>query len=303
MGTPAPIKRASFLPEDMKEGSGLFDNVRAILTGGKFTKEAPDNYTADGNPIYGVPTFRIVAEKIDGETDEDYKARINVSQSYSLGAKAGDDFTISEDGDYLIPNNDDVGIRKDCKFGTLTASMFGEGVPKTIMGDFAWSKVMGLDGQWKRIADKERTFAEEKSARKGQKSKFPPSTLCLVKLYAMPGEVAVSKPNGRTADVAVAATPATPAATSAAAIVDSGDLDADTTTVLEAVLTDKKKPIQRSQLTLLLSRKAKAGNHPQYNAIAKRGAEEAFLVELADAGFVVYDPAANPQVVSLPAAA
>ncbi len=295
------VKRASFATEDMKEGSSLFDNVRGVVVAGKFTKEAPDNYTADGNPIFAVLKLRLALEKTEGESDEDHAARINQAQSYSCGAQSGDNFTISPDGDYLIPNTDESAIRKDCKFGTLATSLQREGVSKTVMADFAFSKIVGLDGQWKRIADKERTFAEERQARggPGKKKSFPPSTLCLVKLYALSGETAATKPNGK-AKSAIETAPA--GSTAPAADVSGEDLDTETFGFLEGVLKTaaaKGKTVQRSQLTLLLSRAAAAS--PNKQAIARRGPEEAFLASMVATDLINYDPAASPQVVSLAA--
>src|SRR3990167_3467730 len=117
----ATPKYASQVPEDMKEGTGLFDNVNAHITNIQFTKTPPENYQADGNPIYSDVSFLI-----DGEgPEEDRKA----GQSYSLGAKAGDNFTISPDGYGLIPNNDDAELRKDSKWGTFVTSLAKEGMP------------------------------------------------------------------------------------------------------------------------------------------------------------------------------
>lgn len=273
------VKRASFAVEDMSEGSNLFDNVRATIVSGKFTKEAPDNYTAEGNPIFGVVNLEIAGE---GPIDER-----RVSQSYSLGAQAGDNFTVSGDGDYLIPTKDEASIRKDCKFGTLAASLQNEGVSKTILQSFAWSALVGLEAQWKRVADKERNFGDDQRTKPGQqqKKKFPPSTLVVVKLYGMPGEKAVGKPQTGTT------TPTTPAI--------EEDFDDVVFGYLVTVLNEAKTPVQRSQLTLKLSKAAMADKHPKRQDIARRGAEESFLVKMAETGILTYDGSAKPQIISI----
>lgn len=276
----AEVKRASFAIEDMKEGSGLWDNARATIIGGKFTKEPPDNYQASGNPLFGVANFLLA-----GDAPEEERRQ---SQSYSLGATAGDNFTISEDGDYLIPVSDDSAARKDSKFGTFAASLQSNGVSKTIMADFAWSKVIGLDGHWNRKDDKERGFADDNQRTRNPKREGrKPQTLVLTKLYALPREKAAGKTNG-----AVASTPvATPAAT-------EGDLDTVTTGHIEAVLAKAKdKRVQRAQLIMLLSRSAVADLRRQQ--IALRGADEEFIKGLADLGIVTYDPADKHQYVGL----
>src|SRR4051812_39768021 len=116
-------KRASFAVEDMKAGGGNLwgtaGPVRAKVTGGRFTKEGPPNYTAEGNPIYAVVDFEL---KGDAPIEER-----RVDQSFSLGGSAGDNFSISADGDYLIPTSDDAAVVKDSKFGTFASSLQNEG--------------------------------------------------------------------------------------------------------------------------------------------------------------------------------
>lgn len=273
-------KFASFAPEDMKEGTNLFDNVDLTWLKLQFTKEAPDNYTAEGNPIFANVSFLL-----DGDAPEEER---KVGQSYSLGAKAGDDFTISEDGYALVPNNDDAAIRKDCKFGTLVCSMANEGVPKPVLQTGDFKALNGMRAHMKRIADKERNFGEDKRTRPGQKSKFPPSTLVVTKLIAMPGEKAA----------ATKTTAATTAAPSTSAVVEStGDVDSDTMAfLLKALEGAKNNTLQRGQVTLAVSKAAMGdANRAVY---AKRAAEEDYLKTLADAGVIAYAPAEKGQPVS-----
>lgn len=277
-------KRASFAVEDMVAGGGNLwgtaGAVRAKVVGGRFTKEAPDNYTAEGNPIFGVADFELAGDA----PIEDRK----VNQSFSLGATSGDNFTISEDGDYLIPTSDDAHIVKDSKFGIFASSLQNEGVPKTIMADFGFSRIAGLDGDWKRIADKERNFVNDTK----KKSKFPPSTLCLVKLQAMPGE------HAKTAGVATAATPLSPSATTAASSAGPSDLDGDTWLSLETALKAAGGSLQRGKLTLAVS-KAAGSENPNRQAMARRAMEEPFILSLVEAGVLKYAAADKGQPVSL----
>lgn len=269
----AAQKFASFAIEDLKEGSNLFDNVDGPITDLKLTTEAPDNYTVEGNPI-----FAVLSIELAGTTPVEER---RVSQSYSLGASAGDNFTISEDGYSLIPTNDDAAVRKDSKFGTLMQSFQNEGVPATILKSGVLSALIGLNAHWKRVADKERSFADDK--KQSKKSKFPPSTLVCTKVIALPGVNTVPTTTGTTAT-----------ATTAAA---SGPFDLDTATFdyLSKVLVNKGGKVQRSQLTLLLSQAAMKDEHRQ--EIAKRGTDESFLVSLSEAGVIKYDPASKPQTV------
>lgn len=279
---------ASFAVEDMKEGTGLFDDVDGTIRKFQFTKEPPDNYQAEGNPIFAVVHFEL---KGDGPVEERM-----VSQSYSLGASAGDGFGVSEDGYGLIPTADGAAVRKDSKFGTFAAALQNEGVPKTVLqaGDF--SKLIGLSGHFKRVADKERNFGEDKRTRPGQKSKFPPSTLVLVKLHGMPGEAV------KTTASATKATAAATTAPAAAAPSSSGNVDVDTRAqeLLLAVMADAKKAgrtLQRSQITLAVSKAAMSD--PNRAVYAKRAGEEAFLTLLAEIGAITYDATAKGQPVGL----
>jgi hypothetical protein len=254
----------------MNEGSNLFDNVRATVTDLKLTKEPPDNYKAEGNPI-----FANLSLLINGTGPEEDR---KVSQSYSLGAKAGDNFEISEDGYSLLPTNDDATLRKDSKFGTLIASLKNEGVPANVLQSGTLKSLIGIDGQWKRVADKERTFAQENSRKA---SKFPPSTLVCVKLHVPFGQKATSAPSDGVAP--------------AASTGSDGDLKDITAGFLLDVLGANPKGIQRAKLSLALTKAAMA--HPKRTEIAKMGADESFLKGLSDDGLVKYNPAEKPQTV------
>ena len=292
-------KFASFAPEDMKEGSNLWDNVDARVTGFRFSKDAPDGYTAEGSPIFAWVDFEL---KGDGPAEE---RRVN--QSYSLGSSSGDQFTVSEDGYKLIPATEDSALRKDSKFGTFVGSLVTEGIPLPILKAGDWSKVVGLDGHWKRVADKERNFGDDPK-RSSRKSKFPPTTLVCTKIHSkfengvIVGGAAVATP-------AVGAAPVTMSSPNAAGAVIAGDLDTKTGAYLAQVVASKGGKVQRSQLTLLVSQAAM--KDPQRQDIARRAADEAFLNAMSEAGGVLdaagnvvalkYNAAAKPQVVELAA--
>jgi hypothetical protein len=270
-------KYASLAVEDLKEGSNLFDNVDATITKAVYTNEAPDNYTAEGTPI-----FAVISLELKGDAPIEERT---VSQSYSLGASAGANFTVSDDGFGLIPNEDGVSLRKDSKWGTFVSALANEGLPKPILQSGDVSKFVGLVGHFTRVADKERNFVND--SRK-QKSKFPPSTLVCTKIHSLPGAVvatkASSKPAGGAAPVA-------------------NDSDFDTVvggylmTVLEKKAKEGKSSVQRSTLGLLLSQAAAKEERRQ--DIARRGADEGFLATLVEAGMINYDASAKPQVVSI----
>lgn len=289
-------KYASMAAEDLKEGSNLFDNVNARIVGFKFSKEAPDGYTVEGNPI-----FAWVDLLLDGEGPEDER---KVNQSYSLGGQSGDNYTISDDGFGLIPAKgvETAPLRKDSKWGTFTSVAETSGIPKPVMqeGDMG-AALIGLYGHFKRVADKERNFGDDQRTKPGQqkKTKFPPSTLVCVKIHALPGQAAVKPATG--AVNASAPAPAAAPSAPATSAPTGDDLDLQTAGYLETVLKSKGGSAQRSTLTLLISKAAMA--EPNRQDIARRATDENFLKSLTEAGIVSYDPASKPQTVSLPKAA
>jgi hypothetical protein len=305
MAEATAVKRASFAAEDMAEGGGsLWDNVRAVLTSGKFTKEAPDNYAAQGNPIFGVAQFELRDQtQQEGESAEEFQARCHPSQSYSLGAQAGDHFTISENGDYLIPNDDDARLVKTSKFGTLMLAT--QQLDKSLVAyvrDFSWSRIAGLDAQWKRIVDKNIVDSGndgDQVARRGsQKKKYPPSTLCPVKLYALPGQKGAATQTSGNVSVASSPNPGTAAPAPVAQTTSAAIQDADVWPYLAQVLQDAKGHTeQRGRLTLAVSKAALAD--PNRAAIARRAAEESFIAEMANAGLVTYASSEKGQPVTL----
>src|SRR5262249_51641866 len=118
-------KYASFAGAKLREQTGLFDDVDAKVVAFKFSKEAPDNYPAEGNPI-----FAYVSLLLDGDGPEDERTQVQI---YNLGAKAGDEFTIGDDGYGLIPVDDAVNTgRKGSKFTIFTQALETAGVPATI---------------------------------------------------------------------------------------------------------------------------------------------------------------------------
>lgn len=274
-------KYASMAAKDTREASSLWEGP-GVITNVQFTKEAPDNYEAQGNPIFGI--MSILA---DGDGPEDERKQ---QQSYSLGAKAGDEFTISEDGFGLIPIDGAVAsTRKGTKWDTLKCSFELEGVSSSVFENGDMSKLIGLHGQFKRVNDPERSFNNDN--RKQKDSKFKPQTLVCVNVLSLPGEKST----------AVTRTTATGGAVQAAggdSTLPEGDLDTVTAEYLQQVLTSAKdKRIQRSQLTLAVNKAAM--KDPRRQDIARRAADEAFLASLAELNIVIYDPAAKPQYVTL----
>lgn len=307
---PEQTKYASFATEDLKEQGNLFDNVNGRVTAFMFTKTPPPNYTVDRKDAE--PIFAILSLLIDGDAPVEERS---VTQSYSLGATAGAEFAISDDGYGLIPLTEESVPRKGSKFTTLTESFQKHGIAATLLKVGNFSMLIGLYAHWQRITDPPRNFSEDQlTTRKNKGSKFPASTLCLTKVLSMPGETSVAKPS---APAAVAAAPGVAAAkgkgavaaaaVDAPAFVETGDLDTDTIAVLTAALnaskttdSDGRKVLQRGQLTLAIGRQVP--KNPNRTLYSKRAFDEGFLTELAGMGIVVYGQTETGQPVALPAA-
>ena len=275
MSTQKPV---SMWPDDSREASTLPSDFDGTIVNIIYTKEAPDNYPAEGNPI-----FTNVTLLMDGDAPETERTLI---QTYNNGGKAGDEFAISDDGHSLYPTGDEVVMRAGSKWHMFLTQLKVQGVPQNVLQAGDTKKLFGLRGHWKRLDDakllgKAREFGDDK-----KRSKFPPQTLVLVKLLSLPGEQAVSKTNGAIAESAPAVSNNT-----------SDDLDTAVAGYLSDVLANvKDNRVLRSQLTLLLSKAAM--NDARRQDIARRGADEGFLKGLAEIGVVKYDPAAKPQYVS-----
>lgn len=293
-------KYASFAAKDTREAGSLPSDFDATIAAIQLTKEPPENYTAEGNPIFANVTLLI--DEAGDYKDKSEQERTLV-QSYGFGAKAGDEFTISGDGYGLIPSDDSVtSIRKGSKFDLFKCSLENEGVPQTITEQGNLALFIGLRGHWRRVEDekllgKKREFNDDRKS----KSKFPPATLVLVKLHSLPGEKGKAAP---------AAAKAAASATASAAPAVEGDIDTKTGTYLVQVLQGAKdNTVQRSQLIALLSKAAI--KDAQRQDVARRGSDEEFLKFVSEAGIVVgenvysvsYDPASKPQVVKLTASA
>ena len=282
----AAPKYASQAPDDFQESTGLADNFDATISGFKFTDVPPsESYTTEGTPLFSNWSFTLEGGEV-------------VSQSYSMGATAGANFDISSDGYGLLPKSDDSTLRKDSKHGTIIASLATEGLPKAILQSGDMSKLIGLKGHFKRVADKERSFTSERA---GAKKRFPPSTLVCTRIISLPGVGAVAKNE----------VPAR--ATALPDLLDRyDDIDTRAGQYLAQVVKARKGSVQRSQLLLLVSKAAAdGGDVADKAAIAKRSMDEGFLKSISDAGGVVdlngdvvaisYDSASKPQVVTIAA--
>lgn len=274
----AAQKYASWAAKDTREASSLPSDFDAVIAAAKFTKEAPDGYQAEGNPIFAV--IDLLQDGDGGESER------TVQQSYSLGGKAGDEFAISDDGYGLIPTGDEHAIRKGSKFDMFKCSLENVGVSEAITAAGTLEALIGIKAHWKRIDDakllgKEREFVGGKKST----SKFPPQTLVATALVD-------SKGAGK----------ATANKTTAAVTPGTSDNTGDIDTLAGQFLLDvlgaaKDNKVQRAQVTLLVSKAAmKDGRRTE---IAKRASDETFLSSLAETGLIAYDPAAKPQVVTL----
>lgn len=254
-------------PDTFSEGTGLFDDVDGTVKAVLFTKEPPsESYETEGNPL-----FAEVSILLDGDGNETERT---VSQSYSLGGKSGDNFTIADGGTGLIPENDHATVNKSTKWGIFVEALKKEGVTPSILDGGDMAALVGLYAHFNRTADKER-----KGLKNTRTSKFPLTTLVVTKIHALPGGKAAGK--------------ASTAAATPAAVDGEETLDGACDRFLLDVLIAKDGKVQRSQLALLASKAAQG--HPRRLEISKRMADEAYLTQQTVA---TYDAASKGQLIS-----
>lgn len=294
-------KYASWAAEDTRESSGLPSDFDSTIVAAQFTKEPPDGYNLPqgSDPIFGWLTHLIDdGGEYAGKTEQERTLKV----PYSVGAGAGKEFDISEDGFGLIPKDTNVAaIRKGSKFDMMKCTLENEGVPKAITQAGTLEAIVGLRGHWRRVEDekllgKKREFNDKDE----KKKKFPDQTLVMVKLLSLPGQQGKAAPATKSAPAANASAPA------GATAVPQGDLETRTGYFLREVLNgEKSKSVQRSQLVARLSKAALA--ETDRAAIAKLGSDEAFITKLSAEGMVIgndffqttYDPKVTPQVVGI----
>lgn len=268
---------ASLDPENFSTGSGLFDDVDGVVTGAHFTNEPPDGYTADGNPL-----FFVLEIQIDGADGP-------VEQRYSMGGKAGDQFTVSDDGLGLIPEGPHSRLGASSKFGLFMAALKTEGFPIASLGgeDGNMGALVGLRAHFNRIPDPERKGLQQ---RPGQKEKkYPESTLVVTKIHALPGEKpATAKKATTTAKPAAGKATSKPAA---APVADDEDIQVAEETLV-VLLAANNGTIQKSKLPILAAREL--AKHPRRQEVSKLIYSEPFLLRQVAWTF---DPSSNPQVV------
>jgi hypothetical protein len=274
---------ASFAPADVKESGGgkLWDNVNAKITAFKFTKEMPNGYVITPQPGEEIsPIGAMIDFEIEGQAPVEER---RVNQFFSVGAKVGLSFDIAPNGYALVPKTEDATIYTS-NFTKFVKSLVENGLSAAVANAGDFSKIVGLSGHFKRVEDKDGRDREW-TDKKGVKHTEKPKILLCTKVLALPAAGGAAAP-----------------AASAAAPAGDFDLDSATTDYLTGVLKAKKKPVQRSQILLLVSQAAVA-DQANRAAIAKRAQEEDFLNNLNELGIVKYDAAAKGQPVSLPEAA
>jgi hypothetical protein len=260
-------------PEGFSQGGGLFDDVDAVVTRAQFTTEAPEGYTAEGNPL-----FFVLGLQIDGADDE-------VEQRYSMGAKAGDNFSISEDGLGLVPEGPGSKLGGSSKFGLFMAALKAANFPiGTLSGtDGSLANIVGLRAHFNRMPDPER-----KGLQTGKKEKkYPETTLVVTKVHALPGEKAAKKGGKKDA-----AAPKGAAASKQSAEASEEDIQVAEETLM-AVIAAKGGSVQKSQLPLLVAREL--AKHPRKAEIGKLVYSEDFLNRNTAWSF---DASSNPQVIT-----
>jgi hypothetical protein len=268
---------ASMDPETFSQGGGLFDDVDAIVTEAKFTAEPPEGYNPEGNPL-----FFVLGLHIDGMDEP-------VSQSYSMGAKAGDNFEISEDGLGLIPNGPASKLGASSKFGLFMGALKTEGFPiADLSGENGMGALVGLRAHFNRMPDPERKGLKTG----GKEKKYPETTLVVTKIHTLPGEQ--QKPGSKAGGKKGASAPAASSKTAAAKGAGNAEDIEAAESALVSILAAKGGSVQKSQLPLLAVKEL--AKNPRKQEIAKIVYSEEFLSR--ENEYWEFDATANPQVVT-----
>lgn len=231
----------SLNPSSFKAGGGLFDDVDAVITQVRYTDEAPEGYSAQGDSN---PLFALLGIMIDG-------AESAVTQHISLGGKSGNNFTVINDGKGLEALVDDAGISEKAKWAMLISSLVNEGFPgdRLESDDFDPTPIEGCRVHFNRVPTGfDQTFGNKRKGKDGKE--YGDTALVVTKLHSLPEEgKKAGKANGKANGAAV--TKGGPAAQAKAKESDNAD---QALTSLKEILSDNDGSIKRQQITLLANK-------------------------------------------------
>jgi hypothetical protein len=168
-------KAVSLNPDDMAEGGGLLDNIRATITDAKFVMT---NYQGKSQ-IMRPAAHLTLTEIVDGEE------LVHDDQFWSCGK--AEDWMPSDDGKYLIPTGMKKQIHKSSNFGMFLVSALDCGFPGDKF-DSDISFLIGTEAHFHQIVVADRGKTKTKDGKE-----YDAQVMCLAEIFKFPWEKAKGK--------------------------------------------------------------------------------------------------------------
>jgi hypothetical protein len=162
-----PDKVASLLYDEMDEGGGLLNDIRATITKAEFVMTDYGGRAKMGKK----PAAHLVLEEPDGTVHDD--------QWWTCGKT--EDWVPSEDGHFLVPMGLKNQINKKSFLGRLLGSVMEQGFPKDkVSADIAFLE--GLEAHWRQQS------TGRKTQRDGKDTEYDETVLCVAQIFKYPWE-------------------------------------------------------------------------------------------------------------------
>jgi len=229
-------------PSSFKKGGGFLNGVDGVIESYQFTDEFNgEPFKAGKNPATGKPRFHslncLLGVKVDGAEETVYT---------TLFVGGFDDFTISDDGLTLTPNEDGRELGAGVAFTTLIASLCKAGFPEENLpeDEINFEAIIGTRVRFEQVTNEEAT--KKLGKRKGKDGKeFNRQDLVITNVYDLPGKTVTSK---------AAVKGAKPAVSKAKKSAEPDFTDVATETVL-AVLAANDGQVAKSKLAMKVTQK------------------------------------------------
>lgn len=226
-------------------GGGLYDDVVLLVKNVEYTNELPsENYTApDGveNPLFVRLTLRIEGAEED------------ITDNIYLGNAGSNNFEPSEDGKDLVPAGEGVQLSDKSKWAIFVGSAIAAGVPDVWSDNADSYDVNPLIGYKFHVKRLPTNSGFKRQAKNGKE--YEDTAINVTRVVAAPGESTGKAAKGKTAAPAKGkSAKAAPAAVEPE--TDGGDTEVQAVDLLNQFLKENKGKIQKSQITLLVTKHA-----------------------------------------------
>lgn len=262
-------------------GGGLYDDVVIEIKDIVYTNEFPsENYNApEGveNPLFARLTIRV-----DGAEED-------ITDNIYLGNAASNNFEPSEDGKDLVPAGEGVQLSDKSKWAIFVGTAIAAGVPDVWSDNADSYDVTSLVGYRFHVKRLPTNSGFKRQGRNGRE--YEDTAINVTRVVSAPGEGGKGKGKGKAAAAAAPKGKAKAAPVEEAADEGGDDLEVQTIDMLNALLKENKGKIQKSQITLLVTKAATKAklDAATREAVRKRMFSDDFLSQ-EDLGFA-YDKA------------